>query len=188
MGWFPGNRCFSFFKVIASNIRLVKRFFLTYFHIHAKNVFFTIKTHGLVELKARMTEIKPPNKFTKFYNKSEIIFEENSFGDEMYIIRSGKVKLITKREGQELLIEILGPKEFFGEMALVDSSPRSAKAIAEEDDTQLVVLNQKNFLYLVSQQPPFALYIMQELCQRLRDRWTLYSKILKKTDDKSGLI
>ena len=104
----------------------------------------------------------------------------------MYIICSGKVKLTTKKEGRELLLDTLGPREFFGEMALVDAAPRSATAIAEEDDTQLVVLNQKSFLYLVSQQPPFALYIMQGLCRRLKDRWALYSNMLEKTADKVG--
>ena len=134
-----------------------------------------------------MVEIKPPSKFIKFYKKSEIIFKENSVGDDMYIICSGKVKLTTRNKERELLLDMLGPRDFFGEMALVDASPRSATAIAEEDDTQLVVLNQTRFLYLVSQQPPFALYIMQGLCQRLKDRWILHSKILEKPSDKGRL-
>lgn len=134
-----------------------------------------------------MVEIKPPSKFIKFYKKSEIIFEENSVGDDMYIICSGKVKLTTRNKGRELLLDTLKPREFFGEMALVDASPRSATATVEEDDTQLVVLNQTRFLYLVSQQPPFALYIMQGLCQRLKERWRLHSKMLEKHVDKGSL-
>ena len=133
-----------------------------------------------------MVAIKPPGKFIKVYNKSEIIFKENSFGDDMYIICSGKVKLTATNEGRELLLDTLGPREFFGEMALVDATPRSATAIAEEDNTQLVVLNQTRFLYLVSQQPPFALYIMQGLCQRLKERWALHPKMLEKITNKAG--
>lgn len=133
-----------------------------------------------------MVEINPPKKFIKVYKKSEIIFKENSSGDDMYIVCSGKVKLTTTKEGRELLLDTLGPREFFGEMALVDAAPRSATAVAEEDETQLVVLNQTSFLYLVSQQPPFALYIMQGLCKRLKERWALYSKMLEKTDAKVG--
>lgn len=133
-----------------------------------------------------MVEIKPPSKFIKVYKKSEIIFKENSVGDDMYIICSGKVKLTTRNKERELLLDMLGPREFFGEMALVDASPRSATAIAEEDDTQLVVLNQARFLYLVSQQPPFALYIMEGLCHRLKERWILHSKMLEKTADNAG--
>jgi len=115
--------------------------------------------------------------FIKVYKKSEVIFEENSLGNDMYVIHSGKVKLSTKAPGSELVLGILGSGEFFGEMALVDNAPRSATAIAEEDNTKLVVLDQSRFLYLVSQQPPFALTIMHGLCQRIRDRWDLYSKL-----------
>ncbi len=118
-----------------------------------------------------------PQEFIKVYNKSEVIFEENSLGNEMYVIHSGKVKLTTSAPGSELVLGILGPGEFFGEMALVDDAPRSATATAVEDNTRLVVLDQSKFLYLVSQQPPFALTIMHGLCQRIRERWDLYSKL-----------
>ena len=58
-------------------------------------------------------------------------------------------------------------------MSLVDNSPRSATAIAAED-TRLIVLDEAKFLYLVRQQPEFALVIMQKLCETLRrvtDGW-----------------
>ena len=118
-----------------------------------------------------------PQEFVRSYRKDEIIFEENSVGDEMYVIHSGSVELITKAPGTDLLLGMLGPGAFFGEMALVDDAPRSATATAAEDNTKLLVLNQSRFLYLVSQQPPFALTIMQGLCQRIRERWDLYSKL-----------
>ena len=115
--------------------------------------------------------------YLRSYRKDEIIFEENSMGDEMYVVHSGRVRLVTKAPGTDLLLGMLGPGEFFGEMALVDDAPRSATATAEEHNTKLVVLNQSRFLYLVSQQPPFALTIMHGLCQRIRERWDLYSKL-----------
>ncbi len=115
--------------------------------------------------------------YLRSYCKDEIIFKENSMGDEMYVVHSGRVRLVTKAPGTDLLLGMLGPGEFFGEMALVDDAPRSATATAEEHNTKLVVLNQSRFLYLVSQQPPFALTIMHGLCQRIRERWDLYSKL-----------
>ena len=118
-----------------------------------------------------------PQELIRRYGKDEIIFEENSVGDEMFVVHSGRVRLVTKAPGTDLMLGMLGPGAFFGEMALVDDAPRSATATAAEDNTKLLVLNQSRFLYLVSQQPPFALTIMQGLCQRIRERWDLYSKL-----------
>ena len=118
-----------------------------------------------------------PQELIRRYGKDEIIFEENSVGDEMFVVHSGRVRLVTKAPGTDLMLGMLGPGAFFGEMALVDDAPRSATASAAEDNTKLLVLNQSRFLYLVSQQPPFALTIMQGLCQRIRERWNLYSKL-----------
>ncbi|MGA2466008.1 MAG: cyclic nucleotide-binding domain-containing protein [Thermodesulfobacteriota bacterium] len=128
-----------------------------------------------------MVEMSPFTRFLKVFEKSEVIFEENSLGNDMYVIHSGKVKLSTKAPGREVVLAILGPGEFFGEMALVDAAPRTAAAIAEEDDTRLIVLDQGKFLYLVSQQPAFALTIMHALCKRVRERWALYSGLFEKS-------
>ena len=121
-----------------------------------------------------------PREFIKIYQKSEVIFKEKDLGDEMYIICSGKVRLSTTAPGREVDLGTLEPGEFFGEMVMVDYSPRSATAIAEENHTRLVALDQKRFLHLVGQQPAFALTIMHALCIRIRERWELFSELLKK--------
>jgi len=110
-------------------------------------------------------------KFSRIYKKSECVFSEHSVGTEMYIIRSGTVKIYKERAPgkRPMLLSTLKAGEFFGEMALVDLSPRSATAVATEDNTQLLVLDTSKFLYLLRQQPEFALTIMQRLCERLRD-------------------
>jgi len=133
-----------------------------------------------------MVEMTPFTKFIKAYQRSDIIFEENSLGDEMYVIHSGKVKLSTRAPGREVELATLGPGEFFGEMALVDAAPRTATATSLEDDTRLIALDQAKFLYLVSQQPAFALTIMHGLCQRIRERWKLYEEMGKTTSAKGG--
>jgi CRP/FNR family transcriptional regulator len=121
------------------------------------------------------------NNFMRVFRGSEVIFQEGTHGDEMYIICEGSVRLTTRADGQEAVLGVLGPGEFFGEMALVDATPRAATATAVDDQTQLIVLDQAKFLYLVSQQPPFALYIMHGLCQRLKDRWAAYATLLRET-------
>ena len=104
------------------------------------------------------------------YRKSQVIFEEGSTGSEMCLIHSGKVLLsVRSRETQQTPLVVLKPGDFFGEMALVDDSPRSATASAVEDDTELIVMDRARFMFMVRQQPEFALSLMHTLCQRLRD-------------------
>src|SRR4030042_967112 len=108
-------------------------------------------------------------KVSRVFHDSEIIFEEGSYGDEMYIVHSGSVKLIKKSPESETVIATIKRGEFFGEMALVDNAPRSVSAIAGADHTRLLALDRDKFLFLVSHQPAFALTVMHILCQRIRD-------------------
>ena len=108
-------------------------------------------------------------KVTKEFCASEVIFEEGSYGNEMYIVHSGAVKLVKKTPEGGIVIAAMEPGQFFGEMALVDNAPRSASAVAGADHTRLLALDRDKFLFLVSHQPAFALTVMHVLCQRLRD-------------------
>jgi len=129
----------------------------------------------------------PFKKFIREFRKSDIVFEENTRGNEMYIVHSGKVRLTTTAPGHEVALAEMGQGDFFGEMALCDSAPRTATATVAEDDTRLVVLDRDKFLYLISQQPVFALTIMHTLCQRIRERWNLFDEVLKDmTDQNTG--
>ena len=73
------------------------------------------------------------------------------------------------RSGHKKLLATVKAGDFFGEMALVDDSPRSATAIAEEDNTQLLVLDKDKFTYLLRHQPNFGLVVMSKLCRQLRE-------------------
>jgi CRP/FNR family cyclic AMP-dependent transcriptional regulator len=118
----------------------------------------------------RVAETSALPKSLQRYGKSEIIFEQGSTGSEMYLIHRGKVLLSVRQdETQEVPLAILNPGDFFGEMALVDDSRRSATASAVEDDTELIVMDRSRFLFMVRQQPEFALSLMHTLCRRLRD-------------------
>ncbi len=128
-----------------------------------------------------MEETTRFGKFVRTYRRGETIFEEGSPGQEMYIIASGTVRVTARKPGGESLLAVLKPGEFFGEMALVDAAERSGTATAEEDGTRLIELNLERFLYLVQQQPAFALTIMHTLCQRIRRRDALYLDLLERT-------
>lgn len=112
----------------------------------------------------------------KEFGKSEVIFEEGSFGSKMYFIFSGTVRIFTINPGREVTLGIIGPGEFFGEMALIDSSPRSATAVAEED-AKLLAVDKNQFMELIRTNPEFALLIIQNFSRRLRERWDLYQKM-----------
>jgi CRP/FNR family cyclic AMP-dependent transcriptional regulator len=118
----------------------------------------------------RVDETAALPKFRQRYRKSEVIFEEGSTGSEMYLVHSGRVLLsVRQSETKQVPMVVLNPGDFFGEMALVDDSPRSATASAVEDGTELIVMDRARFLFMVRQQPEFALSLMHTLCQRIRD-------------------
>jgi CRP/FNR family cyclic AMP-dependent transcriptional regulator len=125
---------------------------------------------GITVAEDRVYETAALPRSCQIYGKSEIIFEQGSTGSEMYLINRGRVLLSVRQdETQQIPLVVLNPGDFFGEMALVDDSPRSATASAVEDDTELIVMDRARFLFMVRQQPEFALSLMHTLCRRLRD-------------------
>ncbi len=102
------------------------------------------------------------------YGASEVIFEEGTIGRELYVVLDGTVEIVRDAPNQRIVIATLGKGEFFGEMAVIDSSPRSATAIAGAPNTRVISINHARFVYLVAEQPAFALMIMDALSNRLR--------------------
>ena len=92
-----------------------------------------------------------------------VIFREGDVANELFVIKCGQVRI---QIGNRTVTE-LGQESIFGEMALIDSEPRSATATAITD-VELVPVSEKQFLFLVSQTPYFALKVMRVLAQRLR--------------------
>jgi len=102
------------------------------------------------------------------YGVGDVIFEEGSSGRELYVVLDGEVEIAKINGGSKTVIITLGKGEFFGEMAVIDGSSRSATAIAATSGTRVMRINHARFVYLVSQQPAFALMIMDALSKRLR--------------------
>ena len=97
------------------------------------------------------------------FKAGDIIFNEGDAGAEFFVIQSGKVDI---RLGNRTL-GTLGDRDIFGEMALIDTAPRSASAVAATD-VRIVPVGEKQFLFLVGQTPHFALNVMRTLARRLR--------------------
>ena len=102
------------------------------------------------------------------FDVDDVIFEEGSTGRELFVVLDGKVEIAKMNGASKTVIVTLGKGEFFGEMAVIDGSSRSATAIAAAANTRVMRINHARFVYLVSQQPAFALMIMDALSKRLR--------------------
>ena len=100
---------------------------------------------------------------TRFFKAGTIIFHQGDAASEMFVIKTGTVRI---QLGNRTLSE-LPADSIFGEMALIDNEPRSATAIAITD-VELVPVTEKQFLFMVGQTPYFALKVMRVLAQRLR--------------------
>ncbi len=102
------------------------------------------------------------------YPQNSVVVEEGLPGDYMYILREGRVK-VTKLsdDGREKILEILGPGAFFGEMSLLDRSPRSA-SVRTLDPARVVALSRTDFLDSLRKSPDLSMAVIQVLTQRLR--------------------
>lgn len=112
-----------------------------------------------------MSVLNSFKKYTDFesYSKGDIIFKEGDPGDVMYAVIEGDVDIKVNNK----VIYTVGAGEVLGEMALIDSKPRSASAVAKTD-CKLVVIDDKRFTFLIQQTPMFVTQIMRVMADRIR--------------------
>src|SRR6266540_3162634 len=102
------------------------------------------------------------------YPKDTVVFFENEAGDFFFTIVLGRIKVtILGDDGREIILSILGPGDFFGEMALLDNEPRSATAIAVED-AELLSLHRTDFQNTIGDNPSISTALIKILTARLR--------------------
>jgi PAS domain S-box-containing protein len=105
---------------------------------------------------------------TQYFHRGEIIFEEGSPGDAFHIIIKGTVEIWKNYNKKEMnLVAIQGPGSFFGEMALIDSLPRSATVKANDDVTTLSIL-QEDFIQIIYDNSSIALAVMLSMSSMIR--------------------
>ena len=114
---------------------------------------------------------KTYRKIQKLYEAGEVIFEENSVCDGMYIINSGQVlvykTMITSNGPKEIELVRIGAKGMFGEMAVIDEQTRSASVKAIEK-TVVTILTQEMFNDQLAQLPSWVLTMVKLLVTRIR--------------------
>lgn len=103
----------------------------------------------------------------RHFKDGEVILEEGDPGKEMYIIAKGKVVISKKSEEVITNLATLKEGDIFGEMALVESRPRSATAKAA-GDVAVRVLDRDSFRSLIADNPKIAMLVFDKMCQRLR--------------------
>ncbi|WP_461256415.1 Crp/Fnr family transcriptional regulator [Treponema sp. R80B11-R83G3] len=107
-------------------------------------------------------------RFSRTFHQGEIIFSEFEIGDTFYLIQSGRVQLVKLVGDIERTLDILQPSEMFGEMAILENSPRSATAIAI-DEVKVLEFNSQNFEILLLGNPQIALKLLKMFCKRIYD-------------------
>jgi len=110
---------------------------------------------------------------TRAYAKDQIIFFEGEPGEELFIIQKGAVKIIKITDYNEILLAVLKTGDIFGEMALLESKPRAAGAVAYED-CQLMAVNRDNFHHMIKTQPQLTARLTTLLSERI---WLIYKQL-----------
>lgn len=102
----------------------------------------------------------------KKLTSGEVLFKEGDKGDVMYLIREGKIKIAKGHGDDEKVLAVLKEGDFFGEMAIIDNSPRSASAIAASE-VSLLVIDKDTFRSKIKENPLIE-YVLETLSRRLR--------------------
>lgn len=97
------------------------------------------------------------------YRQETVIMKEGQSGTFMYLVKSGRVAIAVGHN----VVEVVGPGGTFGEMAVVDQSPRTARAGAIEE-CELLAIDRAALMAVVKQQPAFAIALLRGIADRLR--------------------
>ncbi|HEY4637921.1 MAG TPA: Crp/Fnr family transcriptional regulator [Burkholderiales bacterium] len=101
--------------------------------------------------------------------RGSIIMAAGDPTDSLYIILSGRLKvMMSDADGKEVILSILGPGEFFGEMGLIDDNPRSASVVAIEP-CELLAITRRDFKKCMTDNAEMAVAVMRGLVRRLRE-------------------
>ncbi len=125
-------------------------------------------------------------RFGKEFPKGTVLFREGEPGKEMYVLQSGKVAISKKVRDVEKVLAVLGPGEFFGEMAIISNKPRNASAAVEED-ARLLMIDPKTFEAMIRGNSEIAVRMIKKLAERLSDADAQIENLLL-TDPSSRIV
>ena len=103
-------------------------------------------------------------KFIMRYHQGDTVFQEGEKGNMMFYVLSGSINILKK--GQ--ILRVMKKGDYFGEMAMLIDTDRTATAIAVEDDTKLVCISRDNFDVILTENPKIVFAILKEMTMRLK--------------------
>jgi len=107
-------------------------------------------------------------RFGKEFPRGTVLFREGEPGKEMFVLQSGRVSISKKVRDVEKVLAVLGPGEFFGEMAIISNKPRNASATVAED-AKLLVIDPKTFEGMIRGNSEIAVRMIKKLAERLSE-------------------
>ncbi len=103
------------------------------------------------------------------YPRHKLLVQEGDPGNRFYLLRKGRAKVyLGDRNGREVILAILGPNDFFGEMAMIDDEPCSANVMALEE-SEFVSIGKAEFQKAIASSPEMAISLLKALSRRLRE-------------------
>jgi CRP/FNR family cyclic AMP-dependent transcriptional regulator len=108
--------------------------------------------------------------FRRSYGIGAIVFSQSDPGDALYGVVTGQIRISAgSPSGREMFLNIMGPGDTFGEIALLDGRRRTATA-STTAPSELIIITREHFLELLKHEPRLVSHVIQLLCERIR--WT----------------
>lgn len=163
-------------------LKYLKRFSQSPYIEHVKKLFAAsqmyLERRGMPKYEApedgglgalKQFELSAFERFAKKYAPGQVVISEFEPGDTFYLIQRGSVQLMKYVNGTEKNLDILKPGEFFGEMAILDNSPRSATCMAKTS-VKCLEFSKENFESIVTGNAVLALNLLKLFCKRIYDQ------------------
>jgi CRP-like cAMP-binding protein len=153
------------------------------YYAYSRYIQYCPQDDNVAQARKHLTAIAPnaknvklvfnPDEFYREYARDSMLFSEGEPGDELYILQKGSVKIVKIVDNNEMLLAILQTGDILGEMALLESKPRSASAVAY-DDCSVFTVNRTNFARMIETKPEFIARLTTILAERI---WFIYKQL-----------
>lgn len=124
-------------------------------------LFSSLKDRQLHRLADRMIE--------RTYAPGDLIVRQGQGGEGFFVVVSGKAEAVRERQdGEKIVVNLFGPTDFFGELALLDAEGIRTATIRAVEPTSCLVLTRWDFLTVLRSDAEMSIEILQEMARRFR--------------------